>query len=61
MNVAVAVGVGVGVSVDEKVGVKVGVLNQPSFLLLKKMMIMPRMIIRMAIVPIMVLDFIRCS
>jgi len=61
----VAVGVKVGVSegvmvgLAVLVGLAVGVLNQPPFLLPKEMMIMPRMIARMAMNPIIVLDFIR--
>lgn len=71
----VAVGVGVEVSVGVKVGVNegvlvgvaglvglaVGVLKPPPFLLLKERMITPRTIARMAMNPIMVLDFIRFS
>ena len=59
INVMVGVGVGVSESVSE--GVLVGTLNQPPFLLLKEMMITPRMMVRMARMPIMVLDFIRSS
>ena len=75
MNVEVDVGVGVGgsvevnvgvnegvlVGVEDLVGLKVGVLNQPPFLFVKEMMKTPRMINRIAKMPIMVLDLIRTS
>jgi hypothetical protein len=67
MNVGVDVEIGVGVSVGVLVDVEVmvrlacGVPNQPPFLLLKEMMKTLRMIIRIAMVPKMVLDFIRFS
>ncbi len=49
------------INVAVVVGLAVGVLNQPPFLLLKEMMITPRMITRMAMMPIMVVGFIRIS
>ena len=67
VGVSVAVGVKVGVSegvlvrVAVTVGLAVGVLYQPPFLLLTEMMMTPRMMARMATMPIMVLDFIRFS
>jgi hypothetical protein len=63
INGAVGVRVNVGVSKAVLVGVAVlvrlavGVLNQPPLLLLKEMMIRPRMVARMAMIPIMALDF----
>jgi hypothetical protein len=59
VNVGVSEGVLVGVA--DLVGLAVGALNQPPFLLVKEMMITPRMIVKMARMPIKVLDFIRFS
>jgi len=52
---------GVSVFVTVIVRLDVGVLTSPIFLLLKEIMIIPRRIARMAMDPIMVLDFIMHS
>jgi hypothetical protein len=47
--------------VAELVGLAVGMLNQPLFIRLKEMMIMQKMIAKIAKVPKMILGFIRFS
>lgn len=68
MNGALEVNVGVSeetlVGMKVFVGLAVGVLNWLPFLMRKVIMIMPRIIVRRAMIPmipIMVLDFIRFS
>ena len=57
----VGVSEGVLVVVEVSVGLAVWVLVTPPFLILKEMMIVPVRIARIAMIPIMVLDFIASS
>jgi hypothetical protein len=65
MNVAVggivSINEGELVGIAGLVGMAVGMLNQPLFIRFKEMMMMQKMIAKIAKVPIMILGFIRFS